>query len=51
MMIRDNDGKYTDSFNAVFEAEGINIIYTPLKATNANTFAERRARRFTARLN
>jgi hypothetical protein len=40
-LIRDNDSKYTDSFDTVFESEGINIICTPFKAPNANTFAER----------
>ena len=40
-LIRDNDSKYTDSFDNVFESEGINIICTPFKAPNANTFAER----------
>jgi putative transposase len=40
-LIRDNDSKYTDSFDTVFESEGINIISTPFSATNANSFAER----------
>ena len=40
-LIRDNDSKYTDSFDTVFESEGINIIRTPFKAPNANSFAER----------
>ena len=40
-LIRDNDSKYTDSFDNVFESEGINIVCTPFKAPNANSFAER----------
>ena len=40
-LIRDNDSKYTDSFDTIFESEGINIICTPFKAPNANSFAKR----------
>jgi hypothetical protein len=40
-LIRDNDSKYTEPSDTVFESEGINIICTPFKAPNANTFAER----------
>jgi putative transposase len=40
-LVRDNDSKYTDSFDNVFESEGINIVCTPFKAPNANSFAER----------
>ena len=40
-LIRDNDSKYTDAFDTVFESEGINIVCTPFKAPNANSFAER----------
>ena len=40
-LIRDNDSKYTESFDTVFESEGINIVRTPFKAPNANSFAER----------
>jgi transposase InsO family protein len=40
-LIRDNDGKYTKAFDAVFESEDINIIRTPYQAPNANAIAER----------
>jgi putative transposase len=40
-LIRDNDSKYTNAFDTVFESEGINIIRTPFKAPNANAVAER----------
>ena len=38
---RDNDKKFTMSFDAVFESEGINILRTPYQAPNANSHAER----------
>ena len=40
-LIRDNDKKYPNAFDAVFESEGINIIRIPYRAPNANAFAER----------
>jgi hypothetical protein len=40
-LIRDNDKKFPQSFNDVFESEGIHIIRTPYQAPNANAFAER----------
>jgi len=40
-LIRDNDSKYTDAFDTVFESEDINIIRTPFRAPNANAVAER----------
>lgn len=38
-LIRDNDSKYTESFDTVFESEDINIIRTPYRAPNANDYA------------
>jgi len=40
-LIRDNDSKYTEAFDTVFESEEINIIRTPYRAPNANAVAER----------
>ena len=40
-LIRDNDKKFTLSFDAVFESEGIKILRTPYQAPNANSIAER----------
>ena len=40
-LIRDNDSNYTDSFDTVFESQGIRVIPTPPQAPNANAVAER----------
>jgi putative transposase len=40
-LIRDHDTKFTQSFDTVFEASGIEIVNIPYQAPNANAFAER----------
>ncbi len=40
-VIRDNDGKYGASFDAVFRSEGIEIVRTPFPAPRTNVYAER----------
>jgi len=40
-LIHDNDTKFSNAFDAVFESGGIRVINTPFRAPNANAIAER----------
>jgi len=40
-LIHDNDSKFSDTFDTVFESETFHVIHTPYRAPNANAYSER----------
>ena len=40
-LIHDHDTKFTEAFDTVFKAEGVDLVDIPYQAPNANAFAER----------
>jgi putative transposase len=40
-LVHDRDSKFSAAFDEVFRSEGIKVIHTPIRAPQANAYAER----------
>jgi putative transposase len=40
-LIHDRDSKFSGAFDGIFRSEGINVIHAPIRAPQANAYAER----------
>jgi putative transposase len=41
VLICDRDSKWTDNFRRIVQSAGVRIVLTPIRAPNANAYAER----------
>jgi transposase InsO family protein len=40
-LLHDRDSKFSGAFDAIFQSEGVKLVRTPVRAPNANAYAER----------